>query len=88
MEACGGSHWLARKCQEFGHKVKLKPPQYVKPYVKTNKNDYIDADAIAEAATRPTMLFVSVKLNHLKWYEFSKVSRQDESIIPMASRAW
>lgn len=39
MEACGGSHWLARKCQEFGHKVRLIPPQYVKPYVKTNKND-------------------------------------------------
>ena len=61
MESCGGSHWLARKCQSFGHEVKLIPPQYVKPYVKTNKNDYIDADAIAEAATRPSMRFVSVK---------------------------
>jgi len=61
MESCGGSHWLARKCQGFGHQVKLIPPQYVKPYVKTNKNDYIDADAIAEAATRPSMRFVSVK---------------------------
>ena len=61
MEACGGCHWLARKCQEFGHKVLLIPPQYVKPYVKTNKNDFIDADAIAEAAIRPTMRFVSVK---------------------------
>jgi len=61
MEACSGSHWLARKCQEFGHKVKLIPPQYVKPYVKTNKNDFIDADAISEAAARPTMRFVSVK---------------------------
>ncbi|WP_220783469.1 IS110 family transposase, partial [Shewanella sairae] len=61
MESCGGSHWLARKCQSFGHKVKLIPPQYVKPYVKTNKNDYIDADAIAEASTRPSMRFVSVK---------------------------
>jgi transposase len=61
MEACSGCHWLARKCQEFGHKVKLIPPQYVKPYVKTNKNDFIDADAIAEAAARPTMRFVSVK---------------------------
>ena len=61
MEACGGCHWLARKCQEFGHKVRLIPPQYVKPYVKTNKNDFIDADAIAEAATRPSMRFVTVK---------------------------
>jgi len=45
MESCGGSHWLARKCQEFEHKALLIPPQYVKPYVKTNKNDFIDADA-------------------------------------------
>ncbi len=49
IESCGDSHWLARKCQALGHEVKLIPPQYVKPYVKTNKNDYIDADAIAEA---------------------------------------
>lgn len=61
MESCGGSHWLARQCKKFGHEVKLIPPQYVKPYVKTNKNDYIDADAIAEAAVRPSMRFVSVK---------------------------
>jgi transposase len=61
MESCGGSHWLARKCAEFGHTAKLIPPQYVKPYVKTNKNDFIDADAIAEAASRPTMRFSSAK---------------------------
>jgi len=61
MESCGGSHWLARQCINYGHQVKLIPPQYVKPYVKTNKNDFIDADAIAEAATRPSMRFVSVK---------------------------
>lgn len=57
MESCGGSHWLARKCREFGHKALLIPPQYV----KTNKNDFIDADAIAEASTRPSMRFVSIK---------------------------
>ncbi|WP_394253182.1 IS110 family transposase [Vibrio profundi] len=61
MESCGGSHWLARKCTEYGHTAKLIPPQYVKPYVKTNKNDFIDADAIAEAASRPTMIFTSAK---------------------------
>ncbi|MGB0662757.1 MAG: IS110 family transposase, partial [Pontibacterium sp.] len=61
MESCGGSHWFARQCQRLGHDVRLIPPQYVKPYVKTNKNDFIDADAIAEAATRPSMRFVSVK---------------------------
>ncbi|HCG5955949.1 TPA: IS110 family transposase [Vibrio parahaemolyticus] len=61
MEACGGCHWFARKCQEYGHQVKLIPAQYVKPYVKSNKNDFIDADAIAEAATRPKMRYVSPK---------------------------
>lgn len=61
MEACCGAHWLARRCQEYGHQVKLIPPQYVKPYVKSHKNDFIDADAIAEAATRPRMRFVSPK---------------------------
>ncbi|EJL6732741.1 IS110-like element ISVpa1 family transposase, partial [Vibrio alginolyticus] len=61
MEACCGAHWLARKCQEYGHQVKLIPPQYVKPYVKAHKNDFIDAAAIAEASTRPNMRFVSPK---------------------------
>jgi transposase len=61
FEACGGAHWLGRLCQQFGHQVKLIPPQYVKPYVKGNKNDFIDADAIAEAAPRPSMRFVAVK---------------------------
>lgn len=61
MEACCSAHWLARKCQEYGHQVKLIPPQYVKPYMKSHKNDFIDADAIAEAATRPRMRFVSPK---------------------------
>lgn len=61
MESCGGAHWLARKSQDFGHTTKLIPPQYVKPYVKTNKNDFMNADAIAEAASRPTMRFTSTK---------------------------
>lgn len=61
FEACGGAHWLARKCQELGHTAKLIPPQYVKPYVKTNKNDFVDAEAITEAATRHNMRFVSPK---------------------------
>lgn len=64
MEACCGAHWLARRCQEYGHQVKLIPPQYVKPYVKSHKNDFIDADAIAEAATLPRMRFVSPKTEH------------------------
>ena len=61
MEACGGSHFLGRALREQGHDVRLIPAQYVKPYVKTNKNDYIDAEAIAEAVTRPCMRFVPIK---------------------------
>jgi transposase len=61
MEACGGSHFLGKALQEQGHEVRLIPPQYVKPFVKTNKNDYIDAEAIAEAVGRPSMRFVPIK---------------------------
>jgi transposase len=61
MEACGGSHFLGRALREQGHDVRLMPAQYVKPYVKTNKNDYIDAEAIAEAVTRPSMRIVPIK---------------------------
>lgn len=61
MEACGGAHFLGRALREQGHEVRLMPAQYVKPYVKTNKNDYIDAEAIAEAVTRPRMRFVPIK---------------------------
>ena len=61
MEACGGAHFLGRALREQGHDVRLMPAQYVKPYVKTNKNDYIDAEAIAEAVARPTMRFVPIK---------------------------
>jgi len=61
MEACGGAHYWARHLREQGHEVKLMAPQYVKPYVKTNKNDLRDAEAIAEAVTRPSMRFVPIK---------------------------
>src|SRR5664279_2317273 len=61
MEACGGSHFLGRALREQGHDVRLMPAQYVKPYVKTNKSDFIDAEAIAEAVARPTMRFVPIK---------------------------
>jgi transposase len=61
MEACATSHHWARQLIELGHKVKLMPPRYVKPYVKRNKNDMADAEAICEAVTRPTMRFVEVK---------------------------
>src|SRR5438876_5686023 len=61
MEACGGAHFLGRALQEQDHEVRLMPAQYVKPYVKTNKSDYIDAEAIAEAVGRPRMRFVPIK---------------------------
>ena len=61
MEACGGAHYWARRFREHGHEVKLMAPQFVKAYVKSNKNDTRDAEAIAEAVTRPTMRFVPIK---------------------------
>lgn len=64
IEACGGSHYWARVFSEQGHTVKMMSPQFVKPYVKSNKNDARDADAISEAVTRPTMRFVPIKNQH------------------------
>jgi transposase len=61
MEACGSAHYWARKLQALGHTVKLIPPQYVKPFVKRNKNDAADAEAIYEAMTRPNMPAVPIK---------------------------
>ncbi|MDM0109927.1 IS110 family transposase [Variovorax sp. J22R24] len=61
MEACGGAHHWARKLQSMGHTVRLMAPQFVKPYVKTNKNDAADAEAICEAVARPNTRFVPVK---------------------------
>jgi transposase len=61
MEACGGAHYWARRFREHGHEVKLMAPQFVKPYVKSHKNDSRDAEAIADAVTRPTMRFVPTK---------------------------
>lgn len=61
MEACGSAHHWARKLQGLGHTVKLMAPQFVKPYVKTNKNDAADAEAICEAVSRPNMRFVQTK---------------------------
>jgi len=61
MEACPGAHFLARVLRAQGHEVKLMPAEYVRPFVKSNKNDYVDAEAIAEAVQRPTMRFVPIK---------------------------
>ncbi len=61
LEACPGAHYWGRLIRAMGHEVRLLPPQYVRPYVKTNKNDAADAEAICEAMTRPTMRFVPLK---------------------------
>jgi len=61
MEACASAHHWTRELIALGHQVKMIPPQYVKPYVHGNKNDYNDALAIAEAVSRPEMRFVAVK---------------------------
>lgn len=61
MEACGGAHHWARELQKLGYRVRLIAPQFVKPYVKSNKNDAADAEAICEAMARPGMRFVPVK---------------------------
>jgi transposase len=61
LEACGSAHYWARELGRFGHEVRLIPPSYVKPYVKRQKNDAADAEAICEAVTRPSMRFVPIK---------------------------
>jgi transposase len=61
MEACATAHYWARELTALGHEVRLMPPQYVKAYVKRNKNDAADAEAICEAVRRPSMRFVAVK---------------------------
>ena len=61
MEACGGAHYWAREMERAGHEVKLIAPRYVKPFIKRQKNDAADAEAIVEAALRPTMRYVEPK---------------------------
>lgn len=63
MEACGGAHYWAKRFQAMGHTVRLMAPQFVKPYVKSNKSDQADAEAICEAVQRPSMRFVPIKSN-------------------------
>jgi transposase len=61
MEACGGAHYWGRELVGMGHDARLIPPQFVKPYVKSHKNDAVDAEAICEAVSRPNMRFVAIK---------------------------
>lgn len=61
FESCGGAHYWSRKAEFLGHEPKIMPAQFVKPYVKSNKNDYLDAEAICEAVQRPNMRFVTCR---------------------------
>jgi len=79
MEACGGSHYWARKFQAMGHDVRLISPQFVKPYVKSNKNDMADAEAICEAVQRPNMRFVPLK--SVEQQDILSIHRAREQVI-------
>lgn len=79
LESCGGSSYWAREIKQLGHEVKLVPAQYVKPYVKSQKNDAIDAEAITEASLRPTMRFVSP--NTVEQQDIQNVHRVREQIV-------
>lgn len=84
MEACAGSHH-ARKLAEFGHTVRLISPQFVRPFVKSNKNDFVDAEAICEASSRPAMRFVSPKTESQQ--TLSVLHRVRESMVRERTKA-
>lgn len=79
MEACAGAHHMARRLAGYGYEVKLISPQFVRPFVKSNKNDFIDAEAICEAACRPSMRFVTPKTESQQC--LSALHRVRESLV-------
>lgn len=79
MEACGGAHHWGRKLQELGHTVRLMAPQFVKPYIKSNKTDAADAEAICEAVSRPSMRFVP--LNNIEQQATLALHRVCQSFV-------
>jgi transposase len=79
MEACAGSHFVARQLMAMGHTAKLISPQFVRPFVKGNKNDFVDAEAICEAASRPSMRFVMPKTEAQQ--PLSVLHRMRESLV-------
>lgn len=84
MEACGSANYWARECMKLKHEVKLIAPQHVKPYVKGNKNDYRDSEAIAEAASRPQMRFVTPKT--IEQQDIQSTLRIREGYITMRTK--
>jgi transposase len=85
MEACAGAHHMARQLSRFGHEAKLISPQFVRPFVKGNKNDFIDAEAICEAACRPSMRFVTPKTESQQC--LSALHRVRESLVRERTKA-
>lgn len=85
MESCAGAHWLARQIQALGHTVKLIAPQYVKPFVQGNKNDFLDAQAICEAASRPSMRFVAIK--NVEQRTLSAIHRLRDALVSQRTAA-
>ena len=79
LEACGGSHYWAREFSKCGHTVRLMHPQFVKAYVKSNKNDALDAEAICEAVARPSMRFVPVK--NIEQQDIQSIHRVRETLV-------
>lgn len=84
MEACGGANYWAREFKQLNHEVRLISPQHVKPYVRGNKNDYRDSEAIAEAASRPQMPFVTPKT--VEQQDIQSVLRVRESYVATRTR--
>ncbi len=85
MEACAGARFIARQLAGFGHEVKLISPQFVRPFVKSNKNDFLDAEAICEAASRPSMRFVTPRNEAQQ--TLSALHRVRESLVRERVRA-
>jgi transposase len=85
MEACAGAHHWARLLRAHGYRVKLMAPQFVKPYVKSNKTDRNDAAAICEAMSRPSMRFVEVK--SVEQQDIQAVHRVRTELVPVRSSA-
>src|SRR6266478_9052159 len=90
IEACASSHYWSRELQALGHTVRLMPPAYVKPYVKRQKNDAADAEAICEAVTRPNMRFVPTKTRwRLLWSQALLIPRRfDRDGISRPGSGW
>jgi transposase len=86
IEACASSRYWSRELQALGHSVRLMPPAYVKPYVKRQKNDATDAEAICEAVTRANMRFVPTKTSLRRYYqhhEIKKCTGRSESVVSL-----